>query len=273
MGLNSTFPRCILFGDRRYQGLQMANLYVRQGTDKLKMYIGHTRLNSETGKLLAIEKSYVELLSGQGKCPLANPEINEDSWAATSWIQTLGRFIGECDRRIHTDDKRVIGLQRANDRYIMCDVKSYSVTTQRYIQQCRLYLKVQMLSDITTAGGNRVERSYYAGGKTRESTLRWPNQGKPNKRAWKEWCRHLDTYRCAEQGQSMQLKDGYKLGNWINSHQKWEWRGKNGTVENTSTGEQYSSSENRRRPRAEQCEKVSMENAVPAEGHQDGRLM
>ena len=86
MGLNSTFPRCILFGDRRYQGLQMANLYVRQGTDKLKMYIGHTRLNSETGKLLAIEKSYVELLSGQGKCPLANPEINEDSWAATSWI-------------------------------------------------------------------------------------------------------------------------------------------------------------------------------------------
>ena len=104
MGLNSTFPRCILYGDSRYQGLGMTNLYVYQGIEKIKMYIGHTRMDSTTGELMKIEKPYLELESGRGKCPLANPEICNDIWMPRTWISTLGIFLRECDGKLITDD-------------------------------------------------------------------------------------------------------------------------------------------------------------------------
>ena len=41
LGLNKTFPRCVLFGDFRYQGINLDNLYVTQGAEKLKYFVGH----------------------------------------------------------------------------------------------------------------------------------------------------------------------------------------------------------------------------------------
>ena len=112
MGLNLTYPRCILYGDSIYQGLEMTNLYVYQGIEKIKMYVGHIRLDNETGKLLQIEKSFLELESGRGKCPLASPEICNDSWMPSTWITTLGSFMCECDGSLVTDDTRIIGINR-----------------------------------------------------------------------------------------------------------------------------------------------------------------
>ena len=75
----------------------MTNLYVYQGIEKAKMYVGHTRMNSETGKLLAIKKSYLELESGRGKFPLAHPEVCLDPWIPRMWVSTLGIFMHKCD--------------------------------------------------------------------------------------------------------------------------------------------------------------------------------
>ena len=113
----------------------MTNLYVYQGIEKIKMYVGHIRLDSETGKLLQIEKSFLELESGRGKCPLASPEICNDSWMPSTWITTLGSFMCECDGSLVTDDTRIIGKQRVNDRYIMDDAESaLSVSDRETIQ-------------------------------------------------------------------------------------------------------------------------------------------
>ena len=62
LGLNRSFPRCILFGDYMYQGINLEDLYVKQGTEKLKYYVGHLRTKSNTGDLLTIEKDYLELI-------------------------------------------------------------------------------------------------------------------------------------------------------------------------------------------------------------------
>ena len=119
-----------------------------QGTEKIKHYMGHLQTGSETGKLLRVQKDYVELLLGQGKCPLRHPELNKDSWMERTWIGTLGEFLDYADGYIDTDGERLIKLQRKNDKYLMDRSKTMSDTAQKLIQQCRLFLRVQNLSDI-----------------------------------------------------------------------------------------------------------------------------
>ena len=43
-GVNQTFPRCVLFGDYMYQGVNMEDLYVIQNKEKVEYYIGHLRI-------------------------------------------------------------------------------------------------------------------------------------------------------------------------------------------------------------------------------------
>ena len=75
LGLNSTFPICIVFGDHKYQGLNMNNVYATQGIESIQYYVGHMKIKSETSKLMKIEKDYLEIIFGQGICPLESERI------------------------------------------------------------------------------------------------------------------------------------------------------------------------------------------------------
>ena len=251
MGLNSTFPRCVLYGDNRYQGLEMTNLYVYQGIEKIKMYVGHIRLGSETGNLIQIEKSYLELESGRGKCPLASPEICADSWMPRTWITTLGNFLCECDGSLHSNDARIIGKQRENDRFLMDDADAlFSIMDREKIQRCRKYLKVQNLSDICTARGDSIERRTYGGEINRTSNVHWGTQGRPGINDWKAWRRLLDSYKCQSGTRNMRLRKNMYMGKWYSSHQHWQWRGQGRVVVDTINRKTYAAVENRRRPQA-----------------------
>ena len=140
LGLNSTFPRCILYGNACYQGLDMEDLYMVQGTEKIKHYLGHLRTQSETGRLLRIQKDHVELHSGQGKCPLRHPALNKDSWMERTWIGSLGEFLDYADGYIETEGERLIDEQRENNKFLMERATTMSKTAQELIQQCRLFL-------------------------------------------------------------------------------------------------------------------------------------
>ena len=84
----------------------------------------------------------------------------------------------EAGGEIETSGKRVIGVQRKNDRNLMEDLDSFSETQRIQIQQCRLYLCVQTLSDVCNAAGDRMIKEFYDGKRYRDSTLQWPNQEK-----------------------------------------------------------------------------------------------
>lgn len=268
LGLNSTFPRSVLYGDARYQGLEMTNLYVYQGIEKIKMYVGHIRLGSATSKLLEIERSYLELESGRGKCPLASPEVCRDSWMPKSWITTLGTFLSECDGSLLLQETRIISEQRENDRFIMDDADAlFSTAEKEKIQRCRKYLQVQNLSDLCNAKGDSLERKQYAGKIARKSNLHWALQGQPSRTDWKAWRRLLDTYKCQPGIRNMRLLQDKRMGKWHTSHQHWKWRGQGRTVVDADTMITYAAVENRRRPRAEKLttRRQRMTNMQPAD--------
>ena len=112
---------------------------------------------------MRIEKSFIELLLGQGKCPLQHPEVAMDTWFTLSWIQKLGQFLCKCDSSIETNGERVIRTQREKDRNIMDCVDSLGPAEKDKIQQCRLYLQVQTLADICTANGKNIQNGFYNG--------------------------------------------------------------------------------------------------------------
>ena len=74
MGMNRLYPRAVAYAGAEYFGLDLKDYSASQGLAQLEMYVGHCRCQDRTGQLMMIERDYVELLIGRGKCPLEYPE-------------------------------------------------------------------------------------------------------------------------------------------------------------------------------------------------------
>ena len=141
---------------------------------------------------------------------------------------------------------KLIGEQRKKDKFLMGRVKKMTNTAQEYIQQCRLFLQVQNLSDIFNAAGNQVEKEYLKGKICRESNIDWPNQACPAPRAWKIWKGFVATF--CHDGTGRLLQANY-MGKWTKTHQQWKWTGQ-GDMVTDLLGRTYKATGRGRRPTA-----------------------
>ena len=72
-------------------------------------------------------------------------------------------------------------------------------TELRRLNQCRLYLQVTLLSEISSsANGVTILSNYVRGNKhaNRRSLLTWPRQERPPHKAWQEWNKRLSQTFC-----------------------------------------------------------------------------
>ena len=83
------------------------------------------------------------------------------------------------------------------------------------VNRCRLYLKVVLLSDITTGDGMYIDQSIYDGASNNclADIYNWPNQCKPGKLDWNEWKRALElTFDVSVN--NLRLSESYQLNEW-----------------------------------------------------------
>ncbi len=73
----------IVFGGELYGGLALPNPFITQGVDKLRLFLGHLRIQDRTGQLIHIDMSYLQLLAGCGTLFLRH-----------QFLKTLGRGRG-----------------------------------------------------------------------------------------------------------------------------------------------------------------------------------
>jgi hypothetical protein len=61
------------------------------------------------------------------------------------------------------------------------------------IHRCRIYLQVEVLSDIANSAGDTISESWFEphSAKTSYSLKKWPKQQDPGKEAWRIWKHHL----------------------------------------------------------------------------------
>ena len=74
MGYNRHLPRAVVFGIRKYGGLNFKHLYIQQGTEHIKQFIKHYRHQGSIGNLLKIALRWLWLIAGFSFCPLQQPQ-------------------------------------------------------------------------------------------------------------------------------------------------------------------------------------------------------
>jgi len=62
--INRNTARSIVHGPIILGGLAIPNIHTVQGIDKLHLFLGHLRLQDHTGTLIAIDLSFLQLISG-----------------------------------------------------------------------------------------------------------------------------------------------------------------------------------------------------------------
>jgi hypothetical protein len=79
------------------------------------------------------------------------------------------------------------------------------------IHRCRLFLQVEVLSDISDAAGESIPEIWLGPGlpKPSHSTKRWPKQSNPGKEAWRIWKNFITRSYTNYNGKLWKF-----LGNW-----------------------------------------------------------
>jgi hypothetical protein len=92
--INRNTARSIVHGPLILGGMALPNLFTVQGIDKLQLFLGHLRLENDTGKLIRIDLSYVQLLTGSSSFFLNKP-YNNYKWDEWGWVTSLWSFLNE----------------------------------------------------------------------------------------------------------------------------------------------------------------------------------
>jgi hypothetical protein len=156
LGFNRHMPREVVFCQQKYQGLGLKHLYDLQGADSIRLLL--QELNSKggtTNSMLTILLDVLQLEAG-----LQMP-ILEDTRALHyiewGWLPSIRDFLHHMNGKI-TKATSGLPVYRVNDSLIMDSpiITTLSRKEQILINQCRLLLQVECLSDITDPAGQQL---------------------------------------------------------------------------------------------------------------------
>ena len=218
LGVNRMFPRDVAHGPPSHGGLGLPHLLTIQGTSQIELLTGHIRQNDVNGKLTLACLDTAQLIAGISE-PLLEFPSRSYPHLKDPWLDSHRSFLTDCDAKLVISPAWTPTLHRTHDRLIMeVAVRTTSPIDLRHINQCRLYLKVQRLSDLCNGAG--TELLPYALQQTYprhnvQSNLTWPRQGEPSPRAWATWKRTLRRLFLADRSGSLtSLALSNPLGPW-----------------------------------------------------------
>jgi enamine deaminase RidA (YjgF/YER057c/UK114 family) len=211
MGYNRNMPRAVVHAPKLYQGLGLRHLYDLQGCDSTRLFLQEINMKkSSTNMMLKATLDAIQLESGIGK------PIMEDTrpldYIEWGWIPSIRDFLHHIEAKI-TGVTQNPPLFRKNDCYIMDSKLLGSLTHKErmLIHRCRLFLQVEVLSDISDAAGITIHEAWLH--PTREkpsySLKQWPKQSDPGKEAWRIWQKFISN---AFTNQNGKLRNA--LGEW-----------------------------------------------------------
>jgi hypothetical protein len=193
MGLPPTLPLEIVYGDKYFGGIGLLNLFAEQGMQQTLLLMRHVRANTTLGQQLIIAIRYYQLHAG-----IANSVLEDTQplpYMRFPWINSLRQYLYQISGKIQMTEPWVQTTQRKGDTFIMEEMlksKRFTDHELSLIYNCRLYLQVSRVSDITTPDGSRIMTKMLTGDCAdniafRKQEYTWPRQDRPQERAWKTW--------------------------------------------------------------------------------------
>ena len=204
MGVARNISLAYRYAPKRYQGLGCLEIQIQQYCEKVKMFLYHANTESQIGHSIKANIESLHLLIGVNK-PLFELSfdqygfLSETTWLSHLWKMSckLGISISGLYARPH--------IIRDKDFSLMEKLVTSNTMTQNEMEsvnRCRIYLKVQNMSDITNGTGDKVIQSYMDSKAILiDSKYKWPFQPKPPPNDWKKWRQAIvEVWSSDEQG-------------------------------------------------------------------------
>jgi Reverse transcriptase (RNA-dependent DNA polymerase) len=191
-GICRTISRRPIFAPAKFQGFGIKNFYFTQGYRKLMMLCTQ-------GKDFSLDLMDELMLQCEIECGLG-PQFLTYRYSVLNiilektFLQCLWEF---CDQaKILVTQMKPDKLRMTHDYYLMTLLPSvYTKEEIRDVNCCRIFLRVETLSDILSLTGKKVRSDIWSGlhvPHCRDSRI-WPRQPFPGKKQWETWRRFLQT--------------------------------------------------------------------------------
>lgn len=197
MGYNSKTPQAIVFGPTSLGGLGLNHLFAEQGMMKTVSLIKNIRAGRPLGNLLMAQLCWAQMEAGISQSILGSPDIEIPPLQNELWIQTLREFLAKSQLRLCIPDIPIPSPRRINDKVLMDFASHFSHTEQQRINRCRIYLQVELLSEICDASGTMLSDDYYNCIRSERNSLDtrlWPRQHQPGPQHIKTWKQFLNQF-------------------------------------------------------------------------------
>jgi hypothetical protein len=195
LGINRMFQRAVAFGPPQYGGLGLQHLLTKHGTLQVALIIGHLQEPFiDNGKISLNNLDYAQITAGV-LAPLLETPKTKYAHLINPWLDSHHVFLDECDAKIIITKAWRPMLLRHNNQLLMDAIltKGASTGETRLVNQCRLFLQFQRLSDIYNGAGTEICRDALSSTSSStaytKSSLSWPPQGAPSAKAWLTWRR------------------------------------------------------------------------------------
>jgi hypothetical protein len=219
MGYNRNTPEVIRHGPMELGGVGILSLETVHNTSKINHILQHLRMGRMTGQMIKVALEWAQVIAG------TQTPILEDSRVlhhlTEPWIAGVQQFLAKQNSSIQIASLTPQITRRDNDQRIMEFALQNNMRPRdlQMINNCRLYLQVENISDITNNMGTHILSGIAKGERcgSTSSTL-WPVQARPAKgnKAWELW-RKLLAQLCSH---GLRLRK--PLGLWHNtSGRKW----------------------------------------------------
>jgi hypothetical protein len=175
-GFNRHMPREVVYAPTRFQGIGMRHLFDLQGSDSTRLLL--QELNNDesmTQHMLIALIDAIQLEAGIGKPILEDCKpLDYIEWG---WILAIRDYLQHINGQILLGNQKE-PTYRINDTHLM-DAEYLCGVTRReriYINRCRIYQRVTLLSDITTVAGLQIHKAWFSPimEKPSKSLLKWP---------------------------------------------------------------------------------------------------
>jgi hypothetical protein len=159
-GINRHIPRDLVFGHESRQGLGFPDLYTWQGAEAIARIVRFgSDQNNITGQLLHVSYELLIIETGFSQ-PFQEDYQRWGELSTNCYMKHVWQFLSHYNIRL-TMHREILRTPRQNDVLIMETMKDLiDVQDLKLFNQCRLYLQVLWISDITTAEGKSI--NWYA---------------------------------------------------------------------------------------------------------------
>ena len=190
-----TIPHAIRYGSKDTLGLGLDDLYATQGIDKVTFFMNEINGSSMSTPLLRSNIEWATIHVGIEENSLFDISFNDFGHLLPhTWIRSLWEFVDEYKITMPKWDY-TLRKKRDGDIFLMDAFQRAGFTKRQLLplNRCRIYLKVETLSDITDGTGDQISKQAYDGRQTAATLAShdWPVQVNPNQTHWKLWRRAL----------------------------------------------------------------------------------